>query len=356
MNKTHHILLFTILLMAGCNKPAGIHTENINGESGSYIFFDAGLTATKGALISGNTLPTDPGTSFGVYGFRSDGKTSIFNKYKTFATGNLKAPFENVAKVYRPDTNNDGIGEDFTYDALALWHSGNHSFYAYYPYESTPSVITGIGNDPTNGHYLTYTQPTSLSDMVDVMTASSTDATASTNGVVSLEFAHRLSALDLVVKNNQTESRRDIKIKSAYIKIQNIPSDGTLYFNGTTIPNNASFTVLEHTYDIVSPITITYDNTNEENSRHNLNSSSSFLFLPCDSIVATVTLTIINSWDEEVQLGITSQSLAPANGFIAGNRYYLIITKTEAGVEFRLDWANANGDWTDGPDPSFDFS
>ena len=193
--------------------------------------------------------------------------------------------------------------------------------------------------------------------MVDVMTASSsTDATASTNGVVSLEFAHRLSALDLVVKNNQTESRRDIKIKSAYIKIQNIPRDGTLYFNGTTIPNNESFTVLEHTYDIVNPITITYDNANEENSKHNLNSSSSFLFLPCDSIDATVTLTIINSWDEEVQLGITSQSLAPANGFIAGNRYYLIITKTEVGVEFRLDWANANGDWTNGPDSSFDFS
>ena len=114
--------------------------------------------------------------------------------------------------------------------------------------------------------------------------------------------------------------------------------------------------MLEHTYDIVSPITITYDNANEENSKHNLNSSTSFLFLPCDSINATVTLTIINSWDEEVQLGITSQSLAPANGFIAGNRYYLIITKTEVGVEFRLDWANANGDWTNGPDSSFDFS
>lgn len=348
MNKIHHILLFTILLMAGCNKPAGIHNENINGESGSYIFFDAGLTVTKGSLISGNTLPMDPGTSFGVYGFRSDGTTPIFNKYKTSATDNLKAPFENVAKVYRPDTNNDGTGEEFfTYDALALWHSGNHSFYAYYPYESTPPVITGI---ETNGHYLTYTQPASLSDMVDVMTASSTDATAGTNGVVSLEFAHRLSALDLVVKNNQTESRRDIKIKSAYIKIQNIPSNGTLYFNGKTIPNNASSTMLEHKYDIVSPITITYDNANEENSKHNLNSTNSFLFLPCEYIVATVSLTIVNAWDEEIPFSI-EKTLNPEGGFLAGNRYELIISKTDKDIIFEASLQN----WTS-KDITLDFN
>lgn len=346
MNKTHHILLFTILLMAGCNKPAGIHNENVNGESGSYIFFDAGLTVTKGALISGNTLPQNPGTSFGVYGFRSDGTTPIFNKYETSATGNLNAPFENVAKVYRPDTNNDGIGEDFTYDALALWHSGNHSFYAYYPYESTPSVITAI---KTNGHYLTYTQPASLSDMVDVMTASSTDATAGTNGVVSLEFAHRLSALDLVVKNNQTESKDEIKIVSASIKLDNISNGGRIYFNDVT-ENNETFSPLNHTYSIDNHIIIPYDTVNETNNKYNLNSTNSFLFLPCEYIVATVSLTIVNAWDEEIPFSI-EKTLKPEGGFLAGNRYELIISKTDKDIIFEASLQN----WTS-KDITLDFN
>lgn len=344
MNRTQYIFLTALLLLStGCGKHSAIPDEDTNVQLGSYIFFDAGLAETKGTLFSGNTLPGDPGTSFSVFGFRADNTTPIFTNH----------PGE-VATVFRPEDSSASTPKPFTYDNLELWHSGTHSFYAYYTHESIPtSVISQIGSDES-GHYLVYTQPTQLSRMTDLMMASTTATSA--EGEVELVFNHRLSALDLVVRNSQTESEREIKINTAYIKLESIPSNGTLYFNGTTVPNNASFTELEHTYDIDSPITITYDNANKENSKHNLNSSNSFLFLPCDSIVATVTLTIINSWNEEVQLGITSQSLAPENGFVAGNRYYLIITKTEAGVEFRLDWANANGDWTNGPDPSFDFS
>lgn len=351
MNKIHHRLLFTILLMAGCNKPAGIHNENINGESGSYIFFDAGLTVTKGALISGNTLPQNPGTSFGVYGFRSDGTTFIFNEYKTSATGNLKAPFDNVAKVYRPDINNDGTGEEFTYDALALWHSGNHSFYAYYPYESTPSVITEIESDATNGHYLTYTQPASLSDMVDVMTASSTDATAGTNGVVSLKFAHRLSALDLVVKNNQTESKDEIKIVSASIKLDNISNGGRIYFNDVT-ENNATFSPLNHTYSIDNPIIIPYDTVNETNNKYNLNSTNSFLFLPCEYIVATVSLTIVNAWDEEIPFSIENYKLQPIE---AGHTYSLVVVKNDKDINFIVE-DGATIPWEENDDINIGFN
>lgn len=318
--------------MTGCGGHYGIDDPNPEVLEGSYIFFDAGVTATKGTLINDTTPLKTEGSSLGVLGFRPDGAAIFLNHTN------------NVAEL---TCSND----QFNYSPLALWHSGQHNFYAYYPYGSSTIDITGISDSRP---YIAYTQPSTLQTMTDVMTASA-EATSAV-GEVELVFNHRLSALDLVVKNSQTESEREIKIKTAYIKLESIPSNGTLYFNGTTVPNKASFTVLEHTYDIASPITITYDNANKENSKHNLNSNNSFLFLPCDRIVATVTLTIINSWNEEVQLGITSQSLAPENGFVAGNRYYLIITKTEAGVEFRLDWANANGDWTNGPDSSFDFS
>lgn len=329
MKRISYIFL-TMLLLTGCGKHYGIEDTNPEILEGSYIFFDAGVNVTKGTLINDTTPLKSEGSSFGVFGFRPEnqGGGHIFNGYDN-----------NVAEVYWD-------GNCFAYEKLTLWHSGEHKFYAYYPYEATQSVIKGLGEDSGNGLYITYTQPTTLNTIVDVMTATTTTS-AGTDGVVRLAFGHRLSALDLVVKNNQTESEREIKIKTAYLKLENISSGGTLYFDGTTISNSASFTTLEHAYDMASPITITYDKADEENRKHNLNSSNSFLFLPCEYLMATVTLTIVNAWGQEAQVGITGQKLQPTGGFEAGKRYEMVISKNDKDITFTCNveaWENKNVD------------
>ena len=293
----------------------------------SYIFFDADMVGTKGALLEGDRFPGTAGTSFGVYGFRESG-APIFDKYLTSAQGQLKSPYDYVAKIYRPDDSTNDNPLPLTYHSLALWHAGDHSFYAYYPYETSEAIID-IGKDD-NGHYLSYTQPASLDAMVDVMTASA--AAKSSEGEVELAFVHRLFALDVVVANDQSISQYDLEVNSANIEFYNVSRGATLYFDDMSPVNTSSYISIKHSYDVSQAAAIA------NGSFINLNAGNSFLLLPCSSLKTKLILSVENAWGEVVEfiidLSSTDNALAPVGGFQAGKKYELKVTKGDKGFDF----------------------
>lgn len=306
----------------------------------SYIFFGTDVAETRGNLVEGIDLPGLTGTDFGVFGFRPDG-TDIFDRY----IGGSNSTFDSVARQYRT-----GYNTAFSYDILALWHSGEHVFYAYYPYNSSKNIITAAGTDAQGRPYIAYTQPSTLQTMADVMTASA-DAT-SADGEVKLGFRHRLFALDVVLTNCQTESEQDLVVKSADIIFANIAATAYLYYEnvltGTAFPD-----IQVNSYSSPGHIlkTGSEDMILSASSSHNFNNGNSFLLIPCASLKAKVTITLVDAWGEErtfeVDCSTSGSALTPSGGFVAGSRYVLAINKSDKGFDFawkKEDWASKNVD------------
>ena len=351
MKRITNILLLTVtLLMTGCGGHYGIDDPNPEVLEGSYIFFDAGVTATKGTLISGTTLPQKTGTSFGVFGFRPNGD-DVFIEYKA----GENSSFDNVAKMYR-----QVYGGDFIYNCLALWHPDPepHNFYAYYPYEDNRSIITEVGSDDQYGPYINYVQPTSLDAMADVVTAH-TESTRTSDGVVNLSFDHRLFAFAVKVTNLQTQSTKDIVIKAASIEFQanTIPSSAHLYFEDTDqdgildkATGNMMASSLNHIYEV-------NDTGVKAGKDYDLNSGNFFLFVPCPSLSVKISLTLVGAWGDEVTFTIPEQdedtisdeyySLVPLGGagFQPGLKYFFNIKKSDKSIEFTLE--NADLPWNE---------
>lgn len=311
--------------------------------SDSYIFFDADVVSTKGTLISGITLPSEVEKSrFGVFGYREDG-SQIFNMYYgSPATGQLASAFDNVAVMYR-----QAAGGAFYYDALTLWTKGRHSFYAYFPYTDSPSEVLpaiSVASSATSRPSMTYVQPTELDKMTDILTAAtlnklSTDADAQP---VQLKFEHRLFAFDVILKNLQSASARGIRVKSASVEFTDVISGATLYFEDGAdedlyadlslgAATHAPFT---HTFlTAETPILeVPAPAAGQQSVEHNFNATSSFLFLPCEELQVVFTMTFLNAWDEECSFEV-SNTIIPADGFLPGHKYALVINKSDHGQE-----------------------
>ena len=308
---------------------------------GSYIFFDAGVLETKGALI--NDAEPLKSEGIGVFGFRPDGAPIFLNHEN------------NVAHLTWSD-------DQFNYSPLALWHSGQHNFYAYYPYGSSIIDITGISDSRP---YITYTQPTTLDAMVDVMTDS--QSAASSDGQVTFTLAHRLFAFAVKVSNLQTESDKSLVIKSATIDFQanTIPASATLYFddqNKDDVPDmtagSSIASLLQHRYT-VSQETIA------NGSSRDINDDNFFLFAPCPSLSIKMSLTIVGAWGDEVEITIPTQdsatdgdeyyTLTPdGNGFLPGHKYFFNIKKADKSIEFTLE--DAGLAWEENEDIDIGFN
>lgn len=222
MKRTTYILLaLAALISTACSKPnTDNHPDTVPLKS--YIFFEAGVldvTQTKSSLITGESLPTDAGTSFGVIGFYEDGQP-IFNEYT-----------DNIASVYRKQNN-----EGFQYDNLASWMGTRHTFYAFYPY----SVFSNILLDSDNIPYIDYTQPTAENNMIDVLGAcSSVSHTTTSAAPVELEFQHLFWAFNLVINNLQSTETTDgthvsspsLTINEVMLKLYDFPKEAKLKLN-----------------------------------------------------------------------------------------------------------------------------
>ena len=214
-------IVLLLAMITSCDK---ISQAEEGGEtSGSYIFFEPEVyevVTTK--LVEGNKLPAEEGTAFGVLGYY--GSSSLF---KT-----VYSSTNEVARVYRPAGSNSSEPLPFQYDNLVLWrHSTeNHNFYAFYPYSIYQDVEHNVINNVADP-YIEYTQPTANdATMVDLMTAY-TSTSLSDN--VNLTFFHRLWALDIIIKNDQTSGVNSsdviidnptITIKSVSVKVDAFPT------------------------------------------------------------------------------------------------------------------------------------
>lgn len=361
------------MLVLGCERHVTLYPGEDN-VSRQYIFFNADVTDTKGNVVQGTSLSADPGTDFGVFGYRYHG-APIFSTYKagtTVSQGHASA-FDNVARVYRPSGSSIENPLAFIYDGLALWHSDSHTFYAYYPYDNPKSSIVDVPLDAENfsaNPYISYTQPTELSQMVDVMTAKKTAVSA--DGEVELHFEHRLFAFEVVLVNSQTDSRREIEVTESSIEFTGLNSQATMYFkDGDDADTELDFVA---TTPMTSPLVHNYGRftvpgiTGSTPVQYNMNEkvisgttvSNSFLFIPCSTLRVKLTLKIKTAWDEIMVYtydhSALETALAPEGGFKAGHKYSIIVTKTEEGIDFKWEWQNTNGDWTNGPDSSFDFN
>ena len=349
--RNFNYILLAIVLLAGCSKHTTQGDEGFEG--GSYIFFEAGITVTKATenLMEDAALPVANKTSFGVFGFRADGTTPIFDTY----TAGEDSPFDNVAILYRPQR-----GALFQYDELALWHGGNHSFYAYYiedvlyeakdlednDYTKTTDIISEIGIRQTTQNsqtvskvYAKYNQPTDITQMADILTASVT--TAPTSAPVNFVFGHMLFAMDVVIRNDQSAGKT-LNVTDAKVEFQ-VKDTYYMYFDGTADhdPEAEDCTV---EYDFIdAATTIPAPTTREPVYNLNLNHVTTqgttrenyytFLFPPCESLPVKFTLSFLNSWDEETTYIYGDEDSEPAisipGGFLPGHRYQFIISRKD---------------------------
>ncbi len=225
------IFILLLLLGIGCTK--NNHPSDKPTQLDSYIFFNEAAVKTKGNLLEGTALPKAKHTSYGVMGLRGTSNSQVFEVYKSGdagTTGNNK--YDNVAVLYRPEE-----GETFTYDKLVLWSNETHRFCAFYPYSAdciTAVVADDVATNSVVDPYVSYTQPTKLANMTDVLTAyteASYDAGKSQiDNLVGLNFNHRLFALDVVLNNMQSESARPFRVKDAVIEFIGLGKRAKLYF------------------------------------------------------------------------------------------------------------------------------
>ncbi len=367
MKNIYYIFLLAFAaLLAGCERhPVDPGTEVYPG---AYIFLDAKVVNTKSNLYDEETLPKDKNTSFGVFGIKDDGQTPIFDNY----TADENSPFDNVAILYRPKrpsgSGPNRVPADFIYDHLALWGSGENSFYAYYIngseyhgeefddtefdsfFTSTRNVISDVGVRRTSSKvYMEYNQPNTFEKMVDVMTAKTTTPRCD---VVDLEFEHRLFAIDVVVRNNQIEDNNETVGKAFTFSNPTItfrvPSGGDLYFDDEN-SNSLNADSLDVTYTFVPAdgTSFTIEAPRKTPKDLNLNGTietsitgraenNPFLFLPCESLrVVGFSLTFENSWGESATPEY-SWKVSPEGGFKPGHKYQLIIQKNHYGSEFEF--------------------
>lgn len=316
----HIIILLTAMSISACTK-INISTEQ-PGTQYPYIFFDAEVLQTK-AMLNSDTLPYEAGTDFGVFGYKGDSEstTPVFVDKQ----GELKDE-----RMYRKTDNGS-----FLYDNLVLWTEDSYDFYAYYPYISG----TQIGMHETKGAYVTYTQPTSLNDMIDFidfMTASKTGVTYALGSLINLEFDHRLFAFDVELENATSGS---LTISSATITLHDVASEATLYYNGDVETSGSLSIIKEFSFD---PGTVA------EGSTLTLNGEDSFLLLPTSSLTVSFKITGTDGFGD-FDISVDTQTIT--SDFKAGQRYKMVISKLD-GEGFM---ATVSG-WDEGGEIKFTFN
>lgn len=343
MKRSIHIILSLVLVsLCACN---GIDTgvrPDMPDPRYPYIFFDAEVASgTKSNLVEGDALPSDAGTSFGVFGYREG--ESVFEPA-------VVENFEGVVENYRPSD-----GAAFIYDNLATWMPEvSHKFYAYYPYETVAITAAGLTTDDSKP-YVKYVQPGTLEDMVDVMTASSTvSETESSASPVLLNFQHRLFSLDVVIKDGQTSDDAYLELSEASVVFTDVVSEAELYYDGNhaVIGDESGYVAAENVFD--PAVTVEPDGEGLI-----VNGDHSFLFLPCDELTMVCLLKGNDEWGElgDWALGednpglvVNQKIAAPAGGFKAGQKYVVVITKTDAD-----GFVAQVGEWADGGNINFTF-
>ena len=275
---------FTILIavisamtfLVACDRSA--HTPDNGGIpielDKRYIQFDAGIR-TRG-INEGTTLQEN----FNVLGYQY---TTTWENEKLLAAPNVfvsgSSTIQPQLVQYRSAT---GL---FEYTPLQSWTSNKYSFFAYYP--ASNSSIKAFGNSNNNAKqgqpYITYDLPSTSSssstnrdpsNMIDVMTASVIDTDVS-NSTVGLHMLHRLSAVDVSIRNydkytyNNNEYELEILISSLTITFTRMNTSVTIYLDPSvpSVPTSQNgnnlriYNIVGNTssYSTNNPLSISYN-------------------------------------------------------------------------------------------------
>lgn len=339
MKKTVYIALAAVgVLLAGCTKHLTEPEPEVPDQLRSYIFFEPKVSepaATKTTILEGESLPT--GASFGVLGYHgTTAKTGLFTN--------------EITKVYQP-----AEGEDFKYDGnLASWKDGNdHYFYAFYimgqEYATGANAVTANNGDP----YISYTQPTTLNEMYDILTAYTATKKVA---LVPLVFEHRLWALDVKIANNQEDVSYEtegnsisvatsaLTITGVEMTVKDLPATAKIPLNSTnTITSEGSNEVIYNLFLGKTSETVEAEKTLDVGT---------LLFLPCESFSYKLKITYTynnGEYSGEFTYPSGSDEYASATGLKAGERYSLTVKRTNdkffVGIG-PVDWTTQDIDHT----------
>lgn len=223
MNRfTAYIVALLAMVMTSCEKVTVEQEEPLLPSGSGIIKFTTGLDSRAPIITDFKE------SKFGVIGF-SYPEYQSWSSARVLATPNLCHNLTVYCSAdgvcsYDNDNGTGGIQPMF-WDLVA-----HHTFFAYYPltasvYNSeTPQTAPGVyvsSNTNKDTPFILYNLPlTSASpvnpnNLMDIMTASSIDQTVR-NGVVKLQFHHRLCCIDVVARNF-TDVSQDISSLSVLI-------------------------------------------------------------------------------------------------------------------------------------------
>ena len=243
--------MFLVTLALSCNKTDVPETDNkITIETGKrYILFDAGIS-TKGSLITRQYLNAD----FAVLGYEYPSAWDISGEHaepSVFDNIPQKVEYNDSSKIY-------------TYDPLKIWSGNMYSFFGYYPCDNDEYIQLFDGNGIKEGiPYITYTLPRTGNprDFVDLMTGSFMNTRIDYTPEVSMAMRHRLSAIDIAVRNyyvySEEEQPQEVTIEVTQLKFIPIVANTKVkvYLDGTTktIAAEGNESDVELNYPIVDP-------------------------------------------------------------------------------------------------------
>ncbi len=192
-------LLFIATVSVNCNKGSlsvGSNENSVDLDA-RYILFDSGIS-TRGELITRDYLDAH----FSVLGYEYPGSWDIaweHTKPLVFDAVPQKVKFDQTTSTY-------------SYDNPKIWSGNAYSFFAYYPDTHDNIALFDGGEIEFGIPYITYSLPIDISesttstildprDLVDVMTGSYIDTRISYGAEVTMLMHHRLSAIDVAVRN-----------------------------------------------------------------------------------------------------------------------------------------------------------
>ena len=216
---------FVMCFATACTRQDFVE-EGIEIPIDGYIYFNTDV-ASRGTLVT--SLEE---SEFGVYAYNyvKDGKT-YWNSVKAMAK-------PNVFYQQKIEWNEEAGYHD--YKNKKAWAADSlYTFFGYYPYNNSDSIVDHEG-DP----YLTYNLPDSVTEMVDVMTASLYDTDNSQSNQVGLNFKHRLVAMDVQARNfNEPYNGEDVyvKVTSLTMKFNNMKHKGARLMMDASLKKDSLF-------------------------------------------------------------------------------------------------------------------
>lgn len=288
-----------------------------------YIQFDTDIK-TKGGIIMGTSLKDN----FAVLGYQFRG---TWESHQVLAEPNVF--YDNENKILLPceiiyDTT-DGL---YKYEPLQEWTGNNYYFFGYYPADNNSITLFDNGTLRHGEPYITYVLPDTNNPnaTIDVMTAAvSTNANTSTS--VGMHMYHRLSAIDVSIRNktiidtdgnsstDADKQKLTIEISDLKVVLGNADNPEGQLVTSAIIPLNPETTIspiseakgdrtfyLVGNYDWTSNIvtvapetTKIIDNENRTPDKEDDDTPLSVLLIPQNSYLqGTITITYKQTYEE----------------------------------------------------------